>query len=132
MEVVFADQLVWDDATEGEMEESLSDTMPIRDRILALDGDARTLVILYGKDAHLAVGGDCATGLVVYATFDNQVFHQLSTGEEDGEQEVTVVAGGQPGQYPARHVVQVDDAVAAAQAFAADGRLLDCLVWTGR
>lgn len=126
---VFADLLVWDDAEQGEIEEPLSSGAQIRDRIRALDGESRTLVTLYGPDAHLAVGGDQATGLVVYATFDNQVFHQLTTGAA-GDHELTVVAGGQPGNYPAHHVVGFADALTAATEFADHGRLAESLRWT--
>jgi len=121
--------MVWDDADRGEVEEVLSDQAQLRDRIGSLDGDTRTLVTVYGEDAHLAVGGDSSTGLVVYATFDNEVFHQLVTGTGGGDREVMVVAGGQPGRYPAKSVVPLRDAVTAAGTFADDGRLDDRLTW---
>jgi Immunity protein Imm1 len=129
---MFASLLVWDDANRGEVEEVLSSEKQVRDRITALDGRSRTLVTVYGGDAHLTVGGDSATGLVVYATFDNKVFHQLATDTDNDGGEVTVVAGGQPGRYAASCVVQLDDAVTAAEVFAREGRLAEGLLWVER
>ena len=38
---------------------------------------------------------------------------------------MSLVAGGQPGEYPARQVVDVDTAVTAAARYATDGTLAD-------
>ena len=113
---MFADLLVWDDVNQGEVEEELVDVAQVQTRIAALDGRSRTLVTAFGGDAHLAVGGDAASGLVVYATFDNEVFHQIAISRDGDDREIVVVAGGQPGRYAAKNVVSLDVALLAAEA----------------
>src|SRR3712207_9010081 len=41
--------------------------------------------------SHLAVGGSAATGMVVYATFDNDTFYQLTNPEAREDEIVEVV-----------------------------------------
>ncbi len=125
---MFADLLVSQDADGQEVEESPVEEALVASRILELDGRSRSLVTLCGGEGHLAVGGDSAAGLVVYATPDNESFHQLTHGAP-GDGQVTVVAGGQPGDYPAHHVVPADTAIVAATAYASRGELDDALSW---
>jgi Immunity protein Imm1 len=96
----------------------------------SLDGDLHTLVTLSpGGDAHMAIGGDAASGLVVYVTADNRSFHNLRTGHPSRSSPITVVAGGQPGDYDAHHVVSLEEALAAATQYAETGQLDDGLNW---
>ena len=126
---MFADLLVSQDANGDEVEESLTGEAAVRERILELDGASRSLVTLFGDEAHLAVGGDSRSGLVVYATFDNESFHELTNPAAEGGAAVTVVAGGQPGEYPPARVVAADDAITAALEFARSGGLAEGLTW---
>jgi hypothetical protein len=126
---MFADVLVSQDADGQDVEESPVDDALVRERILQLDGANRSLIMLYGGDRHLAVGGDSDGGLVVYATLDGETFHSLTRDGADGDPPVTVVAGGQPGDYPANQVVSADAAISAAQEFARSGELADELTW---
>ena len=96
----------------------------IADLLVQLDGKYRTLLMIYGPgDAHLAVGGDATTGVVVYATFDNLVFYQLVAPSDSSTDSVELVAGGQPGMYARRYVVPIEAAAGAAEAFALRGEL---------
>jgi hypothetical protein len=128
-----SDLLVWDDAEEGDHEVPDPDPDLVRDRVLALDGDRFTLVTVMAGEAHLAVGGDARTGVVAYATFDGETFHQLVRSPTDDGADagspVRVVAGGQPGDHPRRAVVEAASAVSAATEFARTGRLADGLDW---
>lgn len=126
---MFADVLVSYDDDGQEVEEPAEEAL-VRTRIMELDGAMRSLVTLYGGDGgHLAVGGDSDSGLVVYATRDNETFFQLTRDVPGDEPQVTVVAGGQPGEYPANQVVNVDAAITAAQAYAGSGALHKELSW---
>lgn len=94
--------------------------------ISALDGQVRTLVSLYEANGlgHMAIGGSAVSGLVVYVTFDNMVFWQLTRpGEPEVGPHVEVVAGGQAGWYTARHVVDREAAVTAASFYYSVGQL---------
>lgn len=107
--------IVWDDGT-AQHEEELREWPQLSERLAALDGVNRTLVTVLKDSGHLACGGSAATGLVVYATFDNTVFHQLvDPSAADGAR--TVIAGGQAGQYPAHQVVDLNQAEAASRVF---------------
>jgi hypothetical protein len=66
------------------------------------------------------------------ATFDNETFYQLTGDAAADDVQVTVVAGGQPGEYPSRHVLPADAAIAAAIAWARSGALAEGLSWETR
>jgi hypothetical protein len=117
---------------EGPDEESLAHPNAletIRERIEELDGVDRTLVTIGRDEAHLAVGGGAASGFVVYATYDNDIFHQLADEEASADDSVTIVAGGQAGEYPRQQVVTMDAALRAAETFATAGELAPDLTW---
>jgi len=104
----------------------------IRAALESLDGQRRTLIILRNNDnANLVVGGGQSHEYVVYATFDNQSFQILARNLKSKSM-VTVNAGGQVGEYPARWVVGIGDATQAALRFAADGVLDPSLTWETR
>ena len=85
----FVNLLVYELPSGPETEEPVSiDTIRERfaDRVEALDGSTCTLVTAYGPDgAHLAVGGGAARGVVVYATFDNEMDQLTGLGGSDVE-----------------------------------------------
>jgi hypothetical protein len=130
--MTFARSLTYDEFEVGETEIPLTDTDAValvREYITRLDGERRTLVVIFGSGSHLAVGGGGDGGHVVYATFDNSTFHQLvDPSVVDGEP-VKVVAGGQPGVYERNRVVTLADALHAAEAFVATGTLAEDLTW---
>ncbi|MCA1975147.1 MAG: hypothetical protein LDL44_20120 [Caenispirillum sp.] len=104
------------------------DEADLRRAIDDLDQATHTLVIVAGEgEAHLGVGGGRGE-FVVYATFDNRTFYNLIDRSKAGAP-VTVVAGGQAGDYPTSQVVDRDRAVVAATRFLTEGRLGDDLGW---
>lgn len=97
--------------------------------VRSLDGVQRTLVTLAGPPpAWMGIGGGAEGQFVVFATFDNEAFEQV-VSPTSGIETICLVAGGQPGDYPRRHVVTFDAALQAATTFAAEGSLAPTLVW---
>lgn len=129
---MFADTLAWDSTKENDVEETLSELAQAEERITALNGQTRTLVTIYAGEAHLAVGGDASTGLVVYATFDGETFYQAVTSLKVADGEALVVAGKQPGRHSVKNVVSLHEAILAATSFARDGLLDSNLTWSGQ
>jgi hypothetical protein len=108
---------------------SLSD---IELAIRAIDGNRRQGIILLGaSDAHLAVGGGSGGQFVVYVTFDNERFF-CATSNNNGGSIVRLQVGGQEGEYPSHLIVNLDQALAAAQMFARFGQLDPELRWSER
>lgn len=119
--------LVWDEHYE-ERELAAPTLVDVAERLSALDGVNYTLLTLYIGDSHIACGGSAETGLVVYVTFDDGTFWQLvNPGQEKSE--VTVVAGGQAGNYPVKNVVCADAAMRAFTRFFETGELASGEVW---
>jgi hypothetical protein len=100
----------------------------VEESVRALDGYDRTIVVLSRGPAHMAVGGDAAKGLVLYADLGEEDFRNL-TAPGAGDESVEVIAGGQPGNHRARYVVSKAQALAAMKAFWQDGRLDPDQVW---
>ncbi|GAA4330517.1 Imm1 family immunity protein [Klenkia terrae] len=94
-----------------------------------LDGARWSLVTVHRADGDLVVGGSAARGLIVYADLGpGRCWTALGT-DRAGEDEVELVAGGQPGNYPSRVVLGLDAAVAAAAAFLTTGSLAPEIGW---
>jgi hypothetical protein len=128
---VFAERLTYDRWT-GNRDRPTTVERPswpaIQESIARLDGQEHTIAILSGKDeAHLAIGGGGGR-YVVYATVDNQSFHNLVDPGRGAEEE-RLVAGGQEGAYPARQVISLEEALEAAREYAATGALSKALHW---
>jgi Immunity protein Imm1 len=85
------------------------------------------LTIRRSGEQHFVIGGG-AGRYVVYATFDNEEFWNLSTGGAEAGV-VMINAGGQEGDFPARHVVDPQRAAAAAKAFCLRGALEPAESW---
>ncbi|WP_405058263.1 Imm1 family immunity protein [Kribbella sp. NBC_01505] len=98
--------------------------------VRSLDGRRHTLVTLSpGGEAHLAIGGSARDGLVGYVTEDNAVFYNLRSRAAKAQGRVTVVAGGQPGEYDGAAVVSLEEAFAAAVHYAQTGGRAEELAW---
>ncbi len=122
----------WRDTSDEGNEYLYPDEALIRVALENLDGQRRTLVMLRNDgDANLVVGGGQSGKYVVYATFDNRSF-QILARDLESESMITVNAGGQAGEYPARWVVGISDAMQAALRFALDGVLDPSLIWETR
>jgi hypothetical protein len=102
----------------------------VADLVRSLDGSRHTLVTLSpGGEAHMAIGGDASRGLIVYVTTDNTVFYNLRTNSDRPKGTVTVVAGGQPGDYDSDNVVTLEEGLTAAIHYAETGMRAESLVW---
>jgi hypothetical protein len=96
--------------------------------IQRLDAKTFTMVTIEGPwEQHLAVGGGAGRH-VVYATFDNYEFWSL-LGHESMDGTVLLTAGGQEGDFPARRIVDLDQARIAARAFFIGLQLEPSLRW---
>jgi immunity protein Imm1 of predicted polymorphic toxin system len=102
----------------------------VADLVRSLDGSRHTLVTLSpGGESHMAIGGDAGQGLVVYVTSDNMVFYNLRTNSDRPQGIVTLVAGGQPGDYDSSNVVTLEEGLTAAIRYAETGMRTESLVW---
>ncbi|HCT78196.1 MAG TPA: hypothetical protein DGG94_01535 [Micromonosporaceae bacterium] len=102
----------------------------VEDLINKLDGEKHTLVTLTpGGEEHMAIGGDARVGLIVYETPDNLSFNNLLSSEPDSHETVSLVIGGQPGEYQRRYLVDARQAIAAAKEYAIAGTLPPELPW---
>lgn len=99
--------------------------------IKALDGNIRTLVtIVLEPLSHMAVGGGGDNGLyVVQATEDGERFHLATREDVTSRSNISIKAGGQNGDFPARRCVDLDTALRAAQAFVETGQLEATIKW---
>lgn len=120
--------MVWDDGL-AQRELETDDLSKVLRQVDELDGHERTLVTVYRGDAHAAVGGSAATGLVLYVTMDGTTFHQLRSDQPASHDEVTVMAGGQAGGYARRLVVDAAAAKAALSPFIEQGKLDTSQSW---
>lgn len=119
--------LAWDER-HAERELAAPTLTDVVERLSALDGVSHTLATLYRGDGHIACGGSARSGLVVYVTFDNETFWQL-VDPCSPQSKVMVFAGGQAGDYPARHVVSIEAAIRAATTFFEAGGLTPDQIW---
>jgi hypothetical protein len=113
---------LWDGVTDEGEEVSAPSWQKIELAIRALDGKKRTIVTL-GADgeSHLAVGGGSSNHYVVYMTFDNMHFLNL-TSRGRADETVTLFVGGQDSLFPENTVVDISLALRAAKVFAETGQ----------
>ena len=76
----------------------------------------------------MTVGGGAEGRYLVCASFDNDKFHSL-VGVGDPSQTVTLVVGGQEGDYPADTIVDREATLAVAKTFAESGKLDPRFEW---
>jgi hypothetical protein len=106
---------------QGELNQA-HEWMKIEEAIKSLDGHRKTLVTLEANDdIHMAIGGGTHK-FVVYATFDNETFHDLVDLSQSTLSE-TLVVGGQQSIYPAKQCVDLNTALKATKTFAEFGEL---------
>lgn len=98
--------------------------------IQALDGRVYTMVsIVFKESSVIFIGGGGSNGLyVVTATYDGEHF-KIATGDASSTGMVTMIVGGQEGDYPARHCVDFVTALRAARAFASTGEMDSTVNW---
>jgi Immunity protein Imm1 len=96
--------------------------------VRALDGVHNTMVVL-GTDGpgHMAIGGG-AGRYIVYSTPDNLTFY-VPIDPVAPQGSITLVAGGEEGEYPARQTADLDSALRAARTYTRDGSQDPTLTW---
>ena len=97
--------------------------------IEALDADVKTSVFLKGENgAYMAIGGGLGK-YVVFVSPSDQKFWNLIAREGATNETVSIVIGGQEGDYPARQVVDKNAAMKAAESFFSQGERDPSLHW---
>jgi hypothetical protein len=120
--------LTWEGPKEGELADPPEEE--VQRRIEDVNGHDRTLVTLDREGEYLAVGGSASQGLVVYVDVgESTEFWQALSPSTSSEDPVIVLAGGQPGEYPARIVVTLEVALTVAVAYAASGERASGATW---
>ena len=120
-------EVSWDDA-DGE-HDATADRSLLEDLVRSLDGRHRTHVSIGGPDAHLVCGGSAATGLVLFIGLDGETHQLLAAKRTRRTGSVELVAAGQPGDYPARFVVDLARALDAARTFLQESALDSSVEW---
>jgi hypothetical protein len=118
----------WDDGHHQHEIESKYKNVVV-ERLVALDGVDRTLVVVFLGEKHMACGGNTESGLVLYGTYDNDEFMQLADPTVVTGHRSTNVAGGQAGEYEARFVVDLEKAKQAMLHFISSGNFSPDLTW---
>lgn len=96
--------------------------------IEALDAETKTMLTLVRKDASISVGGGRGRYVVFVAVGDDEQFwNLLADSAKTGA--VLINIGGQEGDYPARQVVDEEQATRAALCFLESGRRDPALTW---
>ena len=103
----------------------------ISEAIKALDGNVRTLVTVALEPlSRITIGGGGDNGLyVVQANQDGERFHLATRDDDTPASNVTIKAGGQNGEFPARRCVALDTALRAAQTFVETRQLEPAIKW---
>jgi Immunity protein Imm1 len=87
------------------------------DAVRALDGRTRTLVAVNAADgSSLTIGGGAGQYVAYVSTNDEKCFNLLAD-QEHGSGTVSLVAGGQEGDYPAEQVVELGQVLRAVRFF---------------
>jgi Immunity protein Imm1 len=130
VDMMFADH--WQGTSDDGVDVADPTWAVIENAIRGLNGKDRTLVMLSGDGAgHLAIGGGTDGQYLVYGTVDNLSF-QVMVNQSEGAELVPLVAGGQEGEYPARWLTQLDQALMAAKLYVHDGLLGTTGSWEPR
>jgi hypothetical protein len=101
----------------------------VRGALLRLDGRRHTLVTIHlSAETHMGVGGG-PDRFVVYVTRGEESSHNLVDPTDTAMQPVSLNAGGQVAEYPARQCVTKEGMLRAARAFAQSGQPSSDLTW---
>jgi hypothetical protein len=93
-----------------------------------LDAKVHTVLTLEARDGTSFVVGGGAEQYIVYVSTSDEEFTNLLS-EPDTTGVVNMTAGGQPGSYQARQVVDGERALQAAKTFFCTGSLDSNLLW---
>ena len=118
----------WGDVEEGALEGDAITWEAVERIIRRLDGARHTEVVLAAGEEvpHMIIGGGPDL-FIVNVTFDFDTFHLATTPDAEGD--VDIVAGGQRGRFKRADSVGLEQAVAAARAFAEETALSPSLSW---
>ncbi|HEY6345535.1 MAG TPA: Imm1 family immunity protein [Bryobacteraceae bacterium] len=95
-----------------------------------LNGRNFTQVVLKGKDAALIVGGgNGGRYSVELALGEDKDFYTLVNPKTTGDQDVTIVTGGQAGAFPANQCVSLAFVLKAVEDFFVHGQPSSALTW---
>ncbi len=121
----------WDGARNTESVITAPTWEMVSEAIKGLDGNVRTLVtIVLEPLSHMTIGGGGDNGLyIVQATEDGERFHLATREDVTSPSNVTIKAGGQNGDFPARRCVDLDTALRAAETFVETGQLETAIKW---
>jgi hypothetical protein len=101
----------------------------IRAAIKHLDQHRHTMVGLADERGNLIIGGGAGFFVVSGTLADDTVITLRSPEESDPGAYVSIVTGGQEGHFPTKHVVSLDRALKAAEAFLTGADLFAVLPW---
>ena len=101
----------------------------IHTAIKKLDGQRYTIVVLNSKEeTQMVIGGGANGQYVVYVAHGNEDFFNLVSSDEANET-ISLIVGGQEGNYPSNTLVTVGFALKAARTFAERGELEPSFKW---
>ena len=109
--------------------ENAPDWSAIRAAIERLDGERYTLVTLeHDEETQMCIGGGANGNYLGFINRPGPEVFNLISDRKEGDK-ITMVAGGQLGDYDLRSCVTRAEALAAAQRFALDGEREQSLKW---
>lgn len=106
-------EVSWDDGGEHKAVRTESPSLAT-DRIGMLDGVARTVVVIESDGIQVGIGGGNEGRVIAYFTRDSWSFFNL-VGDPRAEGSAELVAGGQPGDFDRRHIVDAPTAISAVR-----------------
>lgn len=112
-------EVSWDDGGEQKAVRTESPSLAT-DRIGMLDGVARTVVVIESDGIQVGIGGGNEGRVIAYFTRDSQSFFNL-VGDPRAKGSSELVAGGQPGDFDRRHIVDAPTAISAVRELIDDG-----------
>ena len=119
---------LWHDITCDEFCVESPTEADVMQSIDALDAETKTALTLEREGASISVGGGRGRYVVFVTVGDDQKFWNLLSDYADTGA-VMINIGGQEGDYPARHVVDKEQAMRAALCFLESGRRDPALTW---
>ena len=112
-------EVSWDDGGEQKAVRGESSSLAT-DRIGMLDEMARTAVTIEGDGVQVGIGGGNEGRVIAYFTRDSWNFFNL-VGDPRAEGSSEFVAGGQPGDFDRKHIVDAHTAISAVRELIDDG-----------
>jgi hypothetical protein len=94
-----------------------------------LNGKNKTLIeLIVNDDLFLTVGGGNAGRYVCYLTDNDTIFNLINPNSDD-QQHISIVAGGQQGDFKSTLCINIDTIIKAVTYFSKNGRMSPDLTW---